>query len=154
MTKGGRIFEGHFWKYFFSPSCNKNHFYSFFPCSIAKILVVLQAFETLEAPLLAPLFYFGKTHFYSMFLNSTLPIFNVSRLGQLSDLFLLLFFPLTIVEILMSCSDCCSLLHFCDFFLSLQHFAQRLWKSIKSKVKGVLYNFDLFSSIPWCSSSS
>lgn len=107
-----------FKKYFFSPSCSRIIFYSFFPCSIAKILVVLQAFETLEAPLLAPLFYFGKTHFYSMFLKSTLPIFNVSRLGQLSDLFLLLFFPLTIVEILMSCSDCCSLLHFCDFFLT------------------------------------
>ena len=35
----------------------------------------------------------------------------------MSDLFLLLFFPLTIVEILMSCSACRSLLHFCDFFL-------------------------------------
>lgn len=117
-TKGGRIFF-FFWRPFlnFFRSCDKIIFlFIFFPCSIAKNLVVLQAFPTLEAPPLAPLFYFGKTHFYSMFLKSTLPIFNVSRLGQLSDLFLLLFFPLTIVEILMWCSACCSLLQFCDFF--------------------------------------
>lgn len=102
-----------------------------------------------------------------MFLKSTLPIFNVSTLGQLSDLFLRLVFTpplLTIVEILMSCSACCSLLHFCDFyflfFWSLQHFALRLWARLKKKERekkggeGVLYNFHLFSSIPWCSSSS
>lgn len=34
----------------------------------------------------------AKRHFYSMFLKSTLPIFNVSTLGQLSDLFLRLVF--------------------------------------------------------------
>lgn len=91
------FFEGHFFlflDFFFSPHVIVI-FTSFFSppppplCSIAKILAVLQVFETL----LAPLFYFDKTHFYSMFLKSTLPIFNVSGLGQLSDLFLRLVFP-------------------------------------------------------------
>lgn len=102
----------------------------------------------------------AKRHFYSMFLKSTLPIFNVSTLGQLSDLFLRLVFTpplLTIVEILMSCSACCSLLHFCDFyflfFWSLQHFALRLWARFKEKerekkgVKGfsIIFTFFLLS---------
>lgn len=46
--------------------------------------------NTWSSPL-APLSYFGKMHFYVLS-KSSAPIFNVSRLGQLSDLFLLLFF--------------------------------------------------------------
>lgn len=97
---------------------------------------------------MAPFFYFGKTHFFSMFLKSTLPIFNVSRLGQSSDLFLLLFFSLTIVEILMSCSACCS---YCTFviFLSLQHFALWLWARFKKRVRGfcIILTFFLLSMV-------
>lgn len=49
-NKGGRIFWRPFFNFFFSPHV-KNHFLFIFPCSIAKILVVLQAFQSLEAPL-------------------------------------------------------------------------------------------------------
>lgn len=91
------FFEGHFWKIFLFPSCDRIIFYSFFPCSIAKILVVLQAFETLEAPSPPPFgstfLFWQNTFLFHVLKKSTLPIFNVSRLGQLSDLFLLLFFP-------------------------------------------------------------
>lgn len=49
----------------------------------------------------------------------------------------------------MSCSACCSLLHFCDFFPPpLQHFP--LWllgKNLKAG-RGVLHDFDLFSFYP------
>lgn len=109
-------------------------------------------FKRLEA--LKPFFWLNTFFFNPMFLKSTLLIFNVSGLGQSSDLFLLLFFPsLTIVEISMSCSACCILRHVCaSFFPSffdhcriLHHsFGARLYK----KDEGVLYNFDLISFIP------
>lgn len=107
----------------------------FFPCSIAKILAELQEFGTLEAPPLAPLSYFGKMHFYVLS-KSSAPIFNVSRLGQLSDLFLLLFFaPYHCWNIdVMQC-----LSQFAALFFPppLQHFPLRLLsKILQRRMKG------------------
>lgn len=76
ITKGGRIFF-FFWrpffKIFFLPSCDWIIFYSFFPCSIAKILVVLQAFETLEAPLWLHFSILTKHIFIPCFKNPLYP---------------------------------------------------------------------------------
>lgn len=66
------FFEGHF-LYFCLPSCDRIIFYSFFPCSIAKILVVLQAFETLEAPFWLHFSILAKHIFIPCFKNPLYP---------------------------------------------------------------------------------
>lgn len=61
----------------------------FFLCFIAKILAELQEFGTLEAPHFPIL---AKQCIFYVLSNFNEAIFNVPTLGQLSDLFLLLFF--------------------------------------------------------------
>lgn len=83
-----------------------------------------------------------------MFLKSTLPIFNVSRLGQLSDLFLLLFFLLTIVEISMSCSACyCTFLIFFFFLGHCSILRYGFGQDFNKRVKGfsIILTFFLLS---------
>lgn len=108
----------------------------------------------------------AKRHFYSMFLKSTLPIFNVSTLGQLSDLFLrLVFTPPPYhcwnIDVMQCLLQFAALLWFLFFiFLVTAAFCATALGEIQKKERekkggeGVLYNFHLFSSIPWCSSSS
>lgn len=89
----------------------------------------------------------AKRHFYSMFLKSTLPIFNVSTLGQLSDLFLrLVFTPPSLPLLKYWChavlvAVCCTFVIFIFYFFghcSILRFGfGRDSKKKREKKKGV-----------------
>lgn len=81
-----------FFFFFTSYHLIESFFNYFFLCSIAKILAELQEFGTLEAPLWLHFPILAKMHFFYVLSKSNEAIFNVSTLGQSSDLFLLLFF--------------------------------------------------------------
>lgn len=133
--------------YFVSPHEIESFFIHFFSLLHSQNSCSASSIWNTWSPPLAPLFYFDKTHFYC-FKKSTLPIFNVSRLGQLSDLFLLLFFPpLPLLKYwchAVLVAVCCT---FVIFFCHCSIFHYGFWARFKKKVKrfSIILTFFLLS---------
>lgn len=142
------FFEGHFLKSFFClSSCDTVIFNPFFFLLHSQNSCRASSSRNSWSLLWLHFSILAKRHFYSMFLKSTLPIFNVSTLGQLSDLFLrLVFTPPSLPLLKYWChavlvAVCCTFVIFIFYFFghcSILRFGfGRDSKKKREKKKGV-----------------